>query len=255
MRILVTGSARGVGAQTARDLVALGHEVVVHGRDDAKAEAALNEAPGAAGAVVGGLDSLAQTRALAAAATEAGPFDVVIHNAGAGPQQPQPVYTEDGMERIFQVNVVAPYVLACLMPVPRRLIYVGSDASDQGTASLDDLDWKTRKWDPWGAYNDSKLYLAMVMLEVAARYPGSAVNVLHPGWVKTEMGGEGAKLELSEGADTSVWLATSQEPLAVGSGVFFDKRAPRELNPLAHDATLRARLLARLAELTGVGLE
>src|SRR3712207_7998080 len=47
-------------------------------------------------------------------------FDVVIHNAGvqeAGTRQ-RPV-TEDGLERTFQVNVLAPYVLTCLLPRPR----------------------------------------------------------------------------------------------------------------------------------------
>ena len=255
MRILVTGSAQGVGAQTARDLIAMGHEVVVHGRDDARAEVARREAPGALAAVSGALDSLAGTRALAEAANRLGPYDAVIHNAGLGPHRLQPEFTKDGLEAIFQVNVVAPYVLTCLMPVPARLIYVGSDASDQGTARLDDLWWRDHEWDPWHAYNDSKLFLAMVMLEVAARHPEAAVNVLHPGWVKTEMGGVGAKLELTEGADTSVWLATSAEPLALGSGTFFDKRAPRPLNPLALDARLRGKLMATLEEITGLTLE
>jgi NAD(P)-dependent dehydrogenase (short-subunit alcohol dehydrogenase family) len=254
MRILVTGSAQGVGAQTARDLVALGHEVVVHGRDRARAAVALAGCPGAVGSIAGALDSLAQTRALAESANQLGPYDAVIHNAGLGPHRPQAEFTEDGLEAIFQVNVVAPYVLTCLMPVPSRLVYVGSDASDQGTARLDDLWWRDNAWDPWHAYNDSKLFLAMVMLEVAARHPEAAVNFVHPGWVKTEMGGPGAQLELSEGADSSVWLATSDDSLATGRGAFIDKRELRALNPLALDASRRAELMARLEDITGLAL-
>jgi NAD(P)-dependent dehydrogenase (short-subunit alcohol dehydrogenase family) len=75
--IFATGSTQGIGLETATTLIAAGHRVVLHARDEARAAEARALVPKAAGAVVGDLASLAQTRELAAQAAGAGPFDVV----------------------------------------------------------------------------------------------------------------------------------------------------------------------------------
>jgi len=253
-RTLVTGSAQGIGAEVARALVALGHEVVVHGRDAARARVALEAVPGAAGVVVGGLDTLAGTRAVAADAVAQGPFDVIVHNAAVTPHRDERTVSEDGLEVSIQVNAVAPYLLTCLVPLPSRLVYVGSDASDHGAWNLADFGWTERPWDRWQAYNDSKLYVAMLALEAAARYPGTISTVVHPGWVQTAMGGPGAQIPVAAGADSIVWLASSDEPRAVVTGRFIDTRAERALNPLALDPSLRSELMAKFAEVTGADL-
>jgi len=69
----------------AQRLVTLGHDVVVHGRDQQRAQEALRGVPGARSALAGDLASLEQTRALADQANAAGPFQTVIHNAGIFP--------------------------------------------------------------------------------------------------------------------------------------------------------------------------
>ena len=66
----------------AQRLVTLGHDVVVPGRDQQRAQEALRGVPGARSALAGDLASLEQTRALADQANAAGPFQTVIHNAG-----------------------------------------------------------------------------------------------------------------------------------------------------------------------------
>jgi NAD(P)-dependent dehydrogenase (short-subunit alcohol dehydrogenase family) len=71
----------------------------------------------AAGVVVGDLASLAETRAVAEAAAGMGIHDAIIHNGGLGGADDRMV-TDDGFERIFQVNVLAPYVLTCLILRP-----------------------------------------------------------------------------------------------------------------------------------------
>ncbi|WP_284117692.1 SDR family NAD(P)-dependent oxidoreductase [Streptomyces fragilis] len=81
--VFVTGSAQGIGHETARALIDAGHRVVVHARDDRRAAELRASLPGAAAVLTGDLASLDSTRALASAAAQAGPFDVVIHNAGA----------------------------------------------------------------------------------------------------------------------------------------------------------------------------
>ena len=112
--ILVTGSSDGIGRQTAATLADEGHRVVLHARNPRRGEDARAAVPQAAGVVHGDLSSLAQTRALAEEAAAFGPYDVVIHNAGVGGGQPAPALSEDGLERIVQVNVLAPYLLTAL---------------------------------------------------------------------------------------------------------------------------------------------
>jgi NAD(P)-dependent dehydrogenase (short-subunit alcohol dehydrogenase family) len=48
------------------------------------------------------------------------------------------------------------------------------------------------------------------------------VNSMYPGWVKTEMGGDGAPKTIEEGADTIVWLATTPE-IPTGK-IFFERK-------------------------------
>lgn len=254
-RIFITGSTRGIGAETARQLIDLGHDVVLHARDDARAADAVAQLPGAAGVAVGALDSLAATTSLAADAVALGPYDVVIHNAGIGGGVPARTTTADGLETIFHVNVVAPYLLTALMPIPARLVYLTSGLEADGTWEPDDLQWTRRAWRGMKAYSDSKLHDLMLAVEVAALHPESIVNGVDPGWIKTAMGGPQAPDPVELGAETQVWLATSDEPLATASGRYVKRREVHPPNPVVGDPEARAALLAELARLTGVTLK
>ncbi|MEV4702833.1 SDR family NAD(P)-dependent oxidoreductase [Actinoplanes sp. NPDC049316] len=64
-KILITGSSEGIGRHTAATLAGQGHEVVLHGRTERRAEDARAAVPTAAGVVVGDLTSLEQTRDVA----------------------------------------------------------------------------------------------------------------------------------------------------------------------------------------------
>ncbi|MFI9009143.1 SDR family NAD(P)-dependent oxidoreductase [Actinosynnema sp. NPDC053489] len=249
--VLVTGSADGIGRETAATLVSLGHRVVLHARDDERAADALGVVPGAAGVVIGDLASLAQTRELAAAA---GSFDVVVHNAGLGGGLPRRTVTEDGLELLFQVNVLAPYLLTALMPRPRRLVYLTSGLEAQGVADLDDLQHERGPWDGMQAYSDSKLLDVVLAFAVARRWTDVLSNAVDPGWIKTKLGGPNATDELPRGADTQVWLATSDEPAATVTGRYFKWREDLRANPAAYDVRVQDRLLDACADLTGVTL-
>lgn len=247
MRILVTGSSDGIGAEIARVLEGRGHDVVRHARDEAKA-ARLRDA-GAGEVVVGDLASLASTRAMAAALSRS-TFDVVVHNAGWLPPEGQRPVTEDGLERTFQVNALSAYLLTALLPLPSRLVYVSSDAIARGRIDVDDLQHETQ-WTADSAYADSKLAMTAIAFAVARRYPSVRCNAVHPGWIRTKMSGNAAPLDVSTGADTPVWLSTRDDP---PTGQFFHNRKVVRLNDQAYDEALQDALLAACASLTGTAL-
>ncbi|RJK97106.1 SDR family NAD(P)-dependent oxidoreductase [Vallicoccus soli] len=249
--VLVTGSSDGIGAETARALVALGHRVVLHARNGERADDARAAVPGADGVLVADLASLAEVRAMGGSA---GAFDVVVHNAGVGGGAAERSETVDGIERILAVNVLAPYVLTALMPVPRRLVYLTSGLESQGRADLDDLQSTRGPWDGMQAYSDSKLWDVVLALAVARLQPGTVSNAVDPGWIRTRMGGPGATDDLADGAETQVWLATSDEPAATASGRYLKRRRELRAHPAAYDTAVQDGLLAACAELTGVRL-
>jgi NAD(P)-dependent dehydrogenase (short-subunit alcohol dehydrogenase family) len=253
-RVLVTGSTDGIGLETARTLADRGWEVVLHARTDARADDARAALPGAAAVLVGDVASLAQTRSLAKQATDAGPFDVAIHNVGVGGGAATRAVTEDGLERIFQVNVLAPYLLTALVPRPARLVYLTSGLQEQGEARLDDLQFEQRSWDGMQAYSDSKLYDVALAFAVARRWPDVISNAVDPGWIRTRMGGPNATDPLADGAETQLWLATSDEPDAVATGRYLKRRRVLVAHPAARDVAVQDALLAECARLTGVDL-
>ena len=253
-KVLVIGSSDGIGRHTAATLADAGHDVVLHARNARRADEALAAVLAAAAVVQGDLSSLAETKDLALQAADHGPFDVMIHNAGVGGGQSAPVVTEDGLERIFQVNVLAPYVLTGLLPGPARLVYLTSGLESDGRVQLDDLQWTSRTWDGMQAYSDSKLLDVLLTFAVARRWPDVRSNAVDPGWIRTRMGGPAATDELPEGGDTQVWLATSDDAEATVTGTYFKRRRPLRANPQAYDESLQEELLAVCAELSGVKL-
>lgn len=250
-RVFVTGSTDGIGRESARQLLAAGHEVVAHARSQERAEHARAVLPGLSDVLVGDLASLAQTKALAEAATAAGPFDAVIHNAGVGGGAPEKILTADGIERIFQINTVAPYVLTALMPRPERLVYLTSGLQEQGHIEPDEIEWP---WDGMQAYSDSKLCDIALAFAVARLWPAVLSNAVDPGWIKTKLGGPNAWDDVEEGAATQVWLATSDDDDARVTGKYLKRFEVLQPNPEAEDVALQDGLLARLADLTGVEL-
>ncbi len=248
--IWVTGSSAGIGRQTAITLVQMGHRVVLHARNEQRAVEAEQAVPGAAAVVVGDLASLAETRALAQAAGDHGPYDAVVHNAGIGGVAKREI-TADGLDPVFQVNALAPYVLTALMGRPRRLVYLSSGLHYQGSFDPDHLQQERRIGDGMRAYCDSKLCDVLLAFGVARLWPTTLSNAVDPGWVKTGMGGRGAPDPVSVGAETQVWLATSEEPSALVSGRYWRRRREQSANPAAYDDRLQDGFLDACASLSG----
>ncbi|HUR96966.1 MAG TPA: SDR family NAD(P)-dependent oxidoreductase [Pyrinomonadaceae bacterium] len=238
-RIFITGSADGLGQLAAKALVAEGHRVVLHARNEQRGREAMDKVSGADGVLTADLSSTDATKELAAEVNALGTFDAVIHNAA--------VYQDSG-EQIFAVNTLAPYVLTCLIQKPKRLIYMSSGMHMQGHFESENFKGNT------GAvsYSDSKLHVLMLCFAVARRWPEIYANALDPGWVPTKMGGSGAPDDLQEGYETQVWLAAGDDEKAKVSGRYFHHRKESRYNPEANDAASQDKFLNLCEEITGV---
>jgi len=250
-RVLVTGSADGLGRLAAELLVAQGHQVVLHGRSPARAAEAARSVPGAEAAVAGDLARIGQTRGVADQVNRLGGFDAVIHNAGVGYREGRRM-TEDGLPSVFAVNTLAPYILTALIAKPRRLVYLSSGMHRGANPSLEDLTWTKRPWNGAEAYAESKLHDVLLAFGVARRWPDVLSNALEPGWVPTRMGGQGAPDDLVQGTTTQVWLAVSDDPAALVSGRYFHHLRPRDPDPAARDPARQDALLEACRRISGI---
>jgi NAD(P)-dependent dehydrogenase (short-subunit alcohol dehydrogenase family) len=252
VRVFITGSADGLGLELGRQLQADGHEVVLHGRNERRADDARSALPGARAALAGDLASVSDTRRLAEQAGQLGAYDAVVHNAGLGFRE-QRLVTDDGVEQVFAVNVLAAYVLTALLPA-QRLIYLSSGLHRRGAPRMDDLAWQARPWNPMQAYCDSKLLDVELAFAVARRWPKVIASAVEPGWIATKMGGSGAPGTLSEGVDTQRWLLTSDDPAAQQSGRLFHNRQIEEPHRDAVDPRRQDQLLEACERVSGLSL-
>src|SRR6266550_2149731 len=253
-RIFITGSADGLGQAAARRLVALGHEIVLHGRNRDRAQQALRAVPGARTVLEGDLASMEQTRELAAQANAAGPFQAVIHNAGVYRPGARRSDTVDGLDDVFAINALAPYLLTALIGSPRRLIYLSSGLHQGGDADLRALQSRQLRWNGSKSYANSKLFDVVLAFAVARLWPHVLSNAVDPRWVPTKMGGPSASVDLEQGAATQVWLAVSDERGAKVSGQYFYHQRTRPAHPAASDVIVQNGFLAACEQLTSVRL-
>ena len=147
-RILITGSADGLGQLSAKSFADQGHQVVLHARNSERERYAKQQVPSAEHVISGDLSDIDATKNVAHEANALGRFDAVIHNAGVYQAPPKD---------IFSVNTLAPYILTCLIHKPKRLIYLSSGMHLQGRANLENFKKDMSRI----SYSDSKLYVLM----------------------------------------------------------------------------------------------
>ncbi|HEY1007330.1 MAG TPA: SDR family NAD(P)-dependent oxidoreductase, partial [Sphingobacteriaceae bacterium] len=216
--ILITGSADGLGHLAAKALIARGHRVVLHARNEERGREALKKAPGAETVITGDLADPDEIIQLSKKVNASGTFDAVIHNAG--------VYIAPARE-LFAVNTLAPYILTCLISKPRRIIYLSSGMHQGGSFREESFE----RASPLISYSDTKLHVLMLCKAVAGKWPEVYANAVDPGWVPTKMGGRGAPDDLEKGYLTQVWLAEGQDEAAKVSGRYFFHQKQRPSNP------------------------
>ena len=221
---LITGANKGIGLETARQLGKLGMKIVVGSRDLARGEAAAEVLRGiGVDARAIKLDVVKRADRVAAARfikKEFGRLDVLINNAAvmldprtanATSTTPLKVLRDTFETNFFAVVDLTQRLLPLLRKSPAgRIVNLSSILASQtlhATPGSPIYDAKTF------AYDASKTALNSFTIHLAHELQGTRikVNSAHPGWVKTEMGGEGAQMEIVDGAKTSVQLATLPE--------------------------------------------
>jgi NAD(P)-dependent dehydrogenase (short-subunit alcohol dehydrogenase family) len=183
---VVTGATSGLGAAASLALAARRFHVILVGRDEARARqlAAQIEDGRGAEVIVADLFTIAGTRRLAEEiALRAPRVDVLVNNAGG--MFSKRVVTEDGLERTFALNVMAPFSLTeALMPVLSasrgRVVNVVTAIPKGARASLDQL-MGPGAAAGLGAYTRAKLALAALTKEQARRHATSGVTFVSLG--------------------------------------------------------------------------
>jgi len=239
-RILVTGSADGLGRLAAESLLNAGHNLVVHARNSGRATALRPLVDRGADIVVADFANPNDILGAVGELNNGRALDAVIHNVGVWSGR-----------AVMPVNIVAPYLLTALLPTPKRLVYLSSSSHYGGRPSVDDVDWGGHRD---GSYEDSKLFVTTLAATVARLRPQVLSNSVDPGWVPTRMGGPNAPDDLTAGHQTQEWLATSDDPQALTTGGYWHHRKRREPHRAVHDEAFQDRLLHALADATGVAL-
>lgn len=244
---MVTGANSGMGKVTATALARMGAHVVITCRNQAKTEQAraaiMQEAPNSEiTGLWGDLSSQAQVRQLAERfKSQFSTLDVLVNNAGM--LDAERTVTEDGVERTFAVNHLAPFLLTHLLleslqrAEQGRVVTVASDVHKLAKYDPDNLQLESG-YGAYKAYCLSKLANMMFSHELAKRLAGTSVtsNCCHPGYVGSNFGSGGNFLfrmlttvsrpfltSTDKGSRTAVYLATSPEVAGV-SGEYFENQ-------------------------------
>jgi len=204
--VLITGANRGIGLETAKQMKALDYEVILTSRNVEQGEVAADDL----GVRFHPLDVLSAKSIdslYAFVKKEFGRLDALINNAGILIDRNDHILNipEEKLRTTLDTNTYAPLALTrAFLPMMLsqnygRIVNVSSVLGQIASFS-----------DYTPAYRLSKLALNGITLMLADAVKGKniLINAVHPGWVKTDMGGAGAPLSLEEGTRGLVWAAT-----------------------------------------------
>jgi NAD(P)-dependent dehydrogenase (short-subunit alcohol dehydrogenase family) len=251
-RAIVTGGASGIGVETARALAGAGAEVTLAVRDRAAGQRTAADITATTGndrVRVAPLDLADLASVAGFVAAWDGPLHILVNNAGvmAAPE----TRTPQGWELQFGTNHLGHFALATglhdalISADGARVVAVSSLAHLRSPVVFEDIHFRTRPYDPWLAYGQSKTANILFAVEATKRWAadGITVNALHPGSISTSLQRHVDPAEIQrlrarlssqivqktpeQGAATSVLLATS--PLVDGiGGRYFEDCAEAE---------------------------
>lgn len=217
---LVTGANKGIGLETARQLGQKEITVLAGARDEAKANRAAEELR-KEGLDVHGIvidvNSAASIRTAAARIErDYGRLDILVNNAGVMLDDDKKKPSEQSLEvwrKTFETNLFGLIATTqAMLPLLRKSTAgrIVNLSSILGSIHFHATPGSPIYDNKLPAYNVSKSAVNAYTVQLAYELKDTMikVNAAHPGWVKTEMGGEGATMEISDGAKTSVALAT-----------------------------------------------
>jgi NAD(P)-dependent dehydrogenase (short-subunit alcohol dehydrogenase family) len=250
--VLVTGSTDGLGRRLAEELVKLGAQVIVHGRDPAKVERVVGEV-GAARGLVADLSSLDEVRGLADQIDE---LDTLVNNAGI--VIPERRESADGYELTLAVNYLSHFLLtALLLPKlrePGRIVNISSIG--QYPLDFDDLQYE-HDFNGYYAYAKSKLAQILFTYSLAERLGDRdiTVNALHPATLMdTNMvlgPGGTPQSSVEDGVEATMRLIADPSVDGV-TGAFFNGMRDWRPDAQANDPEARRRLWEESERLTGL---
>jgi len=207
--VLITGANKGIGHEVARQLAAKGFHVFVGARNAKAGRKAAEEIAKKGGKAtfldIDVTDNDSVTTAAREFSNIEDHLDVLVNNAGIIVDGDSAILeiSDDLFRNTLETNTLgALRVTRAFVPLlskskSPRVINVSSGGG-QLTGGADG-------WSP--AYCISKTALNGVTSQLATALAKFAVNSVCPGWVRTDMGGQGASRSVEEGADTIVWLA------------------------------------------------
>lgn len=212
--ILITGANKGLGYETARQLIAAGHTVYVGARDATRGRAAA-EALGARFVQIDVTDD-ASVAAAAKTVADDGGLDVLVNNAGVEPRTagagfpPVAEVTGEDMRAVFDVNVFGQvrmlHAFLPLLQASAAPVVVNVSSGLSLTRMLADPASFTHFY-PGVEYPASKAAVNMVTVQYAKAFPGIRINAVEPGYTDTDLNHHTGTQTVEEGAEIIVRMA------------------------------------------------
>jgi NAD(P)-dependent dehydrogenase (short-subunit alcohol dehydrogenase family) len=224
---LITGANKGLGRETARQLIAAGHTVYAAARDEQRGQ----EAASQLGARFVLLDVTSDDSAAAAAAqiqAEAGGLDVLVNNAGIpGGFTPPGEVTVADVRQVYETNVYGvvrvTHAFLALLEASAAGVIVNV-SSGLGSFGVTTNPARMESGFPTLAYSSAKAAVNMLTSQYAKALPRLRINTVDPGYTATDLNGHRGTQTIGEGAEIIVGMAQIGPDGPTGG--YFDRHGP-----------------------------
>jgi NAD(P)-dependent dehydrogenase (short-subunit alcohol dehydrogenase family) len=208
---LITGGNKGLGYETARRLIADGHQVYLGSRDPERGKRAAAELD-AHFVELDVADDASVETAAAELAGQIGQLDVLINNAGiVGPHKAVADLTGPDAEQVFNTNVFSIVRMTnAFLPLLEKSsapVIVNVSSGLGSFAAVHDPS-RVESTVPGALYQASKSAVTMLSVQYARQLPNVRINVVDPGYTATDLNANSGPQTVTEGTDAIVAMAT-----------------------------------------------